>query len=46
MGIGGNSMSIRCERAEGKWGVSTLRKGGYSEIWMCGIRIVQVTIVV
>lgn len=39
-------MSMRYERTEEKWGVSTLRKGGYSEIWMCGIRIVQVTIVI
>lgn len=39
-------MSIRYERNAEKMGVSMLRKGGYSEIWMCGIRIVQVTIVV
>lgn len=46
MGIGATQCQYVAKEQRENGGVSTLRKGGYSEIWMCGIRIVQVTIVV
>lgn len=46
MGIKATQCQYVTKRNAEEMGVSILRKGGYSEIWICGIRIVQVTIVV